>query len=103
MKQIKNFVLGLICLTSSAAAQPAQLPDGPGQQLLKTNCLICHSHEIIMEQRLSPETWAREVDKMAGWGSPIKEADKKALIDYLTEHFSPEMPLPKPAKERFKF
>jgi hypothetical protein len=52
-------------------------------------------------QRLSPETWAKEVEKMAGWGSPIKEVDKKALVEYLSEHYSPEAPLPEPVRERF--
>jgi mono/diheme cytochrome c family protein len=93
----------LFGFTWTALGEPQKWPEGPGQSLVQRNCLICHSAEIIQGQRLSRETWLKEVEKMAGWGSPIPAADREALADYLFQHYSPETPLPEPERERIKF
>lgn len=69
-------------------------PAGPGRDLVKTNCTICHSSDMIAGQRLSSDTWAKEVDKMAGWGSPIPKDQKAKLVEYLTTHFGADQPDP---------
>ena len=93
-------VLGLAC---SVGAEPIKWPDGDGKDLVKKNCLICHSGELITGQRLNRKIWAKEVEKMAGWGSPIPEEEKSKLVDYLTKHYSPDAPLPEPERDRFQF
>lgn len=92
----------LVLLVCSANSEPLKWPDGVGKDLIKKNCLICHSGELIMGQRLSSKKWAKEVEKMAGWGSPIPENEKSKLVEYLTKNFSPDVPLPPPDRERFK-
>ena len=93
----------LLLSTTIALGEPQKWPEGPGKSLVQRNCLICHSAEIIQGQRLSRDTWLKEVEKMAGWGSPIPAQEREALGDYLFEHYSPDAPLPEPERERIKF
>lgn len=57
-----------------------------------TACLECHEARIILQQRLSKTTWAKEVDKMTKWGAVVDPADRDALIDYLSLNFNPDRP-----------
>ena len=68
------------------------LPGGAMQQKATTACLECHEARIILQQRLSKVAWTKEVDKMAKWGAVVDAADRDALIDYLSENFSPDKP-----------
>ena len=90
------FLLALSTVTL-IAAQNAQtlnenLPGGAMQQKATTACLECHEARIILQQRLSTATWAKEVDKMVKWGAVVDLNDRDALIDYLSTNFSPEQP-----------
>jgi len=62
------------------------------QQKATTACLECHEARIILQQRLSKAAWTKEVDKMMKWGAVVDSADRDALIDYLSENFSPDKP-----------
>jgi mono/diheme cytochrome c family protein len=85
------------------APDSVQWPEGDAQKLVKANCLICHSGDIIVGQRLSKEAWTKEVKKMSGWGSPIRDEDREALIDYLFTNFSPETAVPPPLRDVYEF
>ena len=102
---MKAPILPLLLLsltTIMALGEPRKWPEGPGKPLVQRNCLVCHSAEIIQSQRLSRETWLKEIEKMAGWGSPIPDADRETLADYLFRHYSPQTALPEPEREYFK-
>lgn len=62
------------------------LPQGPGLETVKTNCLTCHSAGMILVQpRMSGTVWAAEVTKMRNvYKAPIDEKDVKAIVEYLT-------------------
>lgn len=64
---------------SRAPAQP------PGYQ---SACLTCHDEGMIVQQHLTPGQWDREINKMTGWGSPLKPEDRDAVLQYLSGHFS---------------
>ncbi|HEY6338030.1 MAG TPA: hypothetical protein VIW68_06015 [Candidatus Sulfotelmatobacter sp.] len=68
------------------------LPTGAMQAKATTACLECHEARIILQQRLSKTTWAKEVDKMTKWGAVVDPADRDALIDYLSLNFNPDRP-----------
>src|SRR5215471_4776060 len=80
-------VCGLMSANTRAARQ--DLPEGKGAELARDRCVICHEADVIVSQRLSRQGWTREVEKMIRWGAVVSEAEKAALIDYLTAHFSP--------------
>jgi mono/diheme cytochrome c family protein len=68
------------------------LPEGAGAAVLKVRCLMCHEADLITSQRLSRVGWTREIDKMVRWGAQVPDADREALVGYLSEHFGPSMP-----------
>lgn len=84
--------LAPICALAQTAAVTADLPPGPMQAKATTTCMECHEARIILQQRLSKATWAKEVDKMTKWGAVVDPADRDALIDYLSANFSPDKP-----------
>ena len=94
-------VIGVIAVIgiSPAAAQPDDLPAGPGAEIFRRDCLSCHGADLTVSQRLSRPGWVREVDKMIRWGAVIGDAagsnpsgsgsDREVLIDYLAANFAP--------------
>jgi mono/diheme cytochrome c family protein len=88
------FVLpqGLRAQKSETAKPTADLPPGTMQAKATTACTECHGARIILQQRLSKAAWTKEVDKMSKWGAAVDPADRDALIDYLSENFSPDKP-----------
>jgi hypothetical protein len=88
-------VLAIASFTAHAqqttVVKPAEdLPPGAMQAKATTSCLECHEARIILQQRLSKATWAKEVDKMIKWGAVVDVAERDALIDYLSSNFGPD-------------
>lgn len=90
-------LFGLLALAGSAfAADPALIAKGKAEE--QRACLGCHGLRIIHVQRLSRATWDRELTKMAGWGSNIRE--REALLEYLVANFGDDKPMaPLPLSE----
>jgi hypothetical protein len=83
---------GALAQKAASANATADLPPGPMQAKATTACLECHEARIILQQRLSKTAWTKEVDKMTKWGAVVDPADRDALIDYLSDNFSPDKP-----------
>jgi hypothetical protein len=101
----KMVVIGVLALATLSLAQSsvparvtADLPAGPMQAKATTACTECHEARIILQQRLSKAAWTKEVDKMTKWGAVVDAADRDALIDYLSTHFSPDQPAYEPPR-----
>lgn len=71
-------------------ARLAPLPAGPGREIAARACLTCHSSDILRQQRLTEAQWAASVKKMTGWGADVPEAERDALVKYLSTHFGPD-------------
>lgn len=84
-----TFGLAFFCF--SAQQETVQ----PGRRLEQSSCTPCHSTRLVDSQRLSASTWAKEVDKMIGWGAVVPE--RQALIDYLAAQYSDSKAVPAPA------
>jgi hypothetical protein len=67
----------------AGAVVSTSLPDGT----YKRACLTCHDEDLISGQRLARAGWTREVDKMIRWGAAVTDAQKGALVDYLSARF----------------
>jgi cytochrome c5 len=72
------------------AVEARQLPPGPGADVLKSKCVICHESDIITSQRLTLTGWTNSVNKMVRWGSQITQEERDVLQPYLAEHFAPK-------------
>jgi hypothetical protein len=84
--------LSIVPFVWPQSASRSELPEGPLQAKATTACTECHEARIIVQQRLSKATWAKEVDKMTKWGAVVDPQDRDALIDYLSTNFGVDKP-----------
>jgi cytochrome c5 len=80
----------VVLVLSSQGAGGQQLPAGPGSEVLKSRCVICHESDIITSQKLSLTGWTNSINKMVRWGSQITPEEREVLQPYLAAHFSPK-------------
>jgi sulfite oxidase len=72
---------------SAQTAPRDQWAPGPEPEIVSRACLTCHERDLIAQQRLTRAGWTREVEKMIRWGAPVSDAEKTALIDFLTGRY----------------
>jgi hypothetical protein len=92
---MKNFLLLSAALVIGCAAFAAddwvlpaeqiQLKPVPGSDLVKANCMMCHSVDYIaIQPRFTRDQWKASVLKMQGkFGAPITAESVDPLVEYL--------------------
>lgn len=71
----------------AVSAQEANpLPRDPDQQLVTGRCIICHSLEMIAQQRQTRDEWAVIVDRMITYGMPVQPGERDRLLVYLAKY-----------------
>lgn len=80
-------LLGVLLASQMVSSQG--LPPGPGAEVLKSKCMICHESDIITSQKLSLTGWTNSINKMVRWGSQITPEEREVLQPYLAMHFAP--------------
>jgi hypothetical protein len=68
-------------------AQTSPLPPGKHAELVIGRCVICHSLEIVTQQRQDRAGWEAIVDRMIAYGAPIAPEEKGPILEYLATHF----------------
>lgn len=81
--------LGATVRGQGAATQDSPLPGGDAARVVRARCLSCHGADLIASQRLGEAAWGREIDKMVRWGANVPDAERPALLAYLSRHFAP--------------
>ncbi len=67
---------------------PPLIPDAPGKALVQRTCGgPCHNLETALGMRRNRTGWTAMVDSMIARGANAKEAEAKAIVEYLTAHF----------------
>jgi mono/diheme cytochrome c family protein len=85
-------LLTAVIAAGQAAPDPGKLDAGKKEEA--ASCVPCHSLRLIHSQRLARAAWVKELDKMAGWGTAVKDRD--ALLEYLVANYGNDKPLPVP-------
>jgi cytochrome c5 len=69
----------------------ATLAPGPGMEVTRANCGICHSTDYIVRQpRGDAKQWGPEVAKMVKvFGAPISPENEKIIVEYLATAYGP--------------
>jgi cytochrome c oxidase cbb3-type subunit 3 len=91
-------ILGLIALPVISVAQEDDLasmsaalaPRAEG--LIIARCVVCHSQDLIVQQRLSKNRWESTVEKMKHWGAEILPEEADLLVRYLSARYHPGAP-----------
>lgn len=93
-----SLVIGLVGLAVVTAAQEDDLSTmnatlAPrAEVLLIAHCSVCHSPDLISQQRLSRDRWKSTVEKMKHWGAAISNEEADLLTRYLAVRYHPGAP-----------
>lgn len=95
---IFSLVIGLVGLAVVTAAQEedpsvvsaALAPRAEG--LIIARCSVCHSEDLIAQQRLPRASWKATVEKMKHWGAEISNDEADLLVRYLSVRYHPGAP-----------
>ena len=68
---------------------PSPSDEQDSKRLLMARCAVCHSTDLIVQQRLTREQWTATLNKMEHWGAQVSSAEKAQLLDYLAAHYHP--------------
>jgi hypothetical protein len=81
----------IVLASAQAPSVPGKpLPPGPMRAKIKAACTQCHNTSRITERHLTRQQWSGELKKMEGLGAVIPDADRNALLNYLTANFGVE-------------
>jgi hypothetical protein len=81
----------IVLASAQAPSVPGKpLPPGPMRAKIKAACTQCHNTSRITERHLTRQQWSGELEKMEGLGAVIPDADRNALLNYLTANFGVE-------------
>lgn len=89
-------MLGLIGWATMSAAQEEDLAVVSGalapqaEGLILARCSVCHSADLIAQQRLPRARWEATVEKMKHWGAEISNDEADLLVRYLSARYHPE-------------
>jgi len=94
-------LIGIGIRLTSALGESIDVAEGVGEiptterqalGLLHARCEVCHSADLITQQRLDKEHWTAIVTKMVHWGAQVSPAEQAVLLSYLVTHYHPDAP-----------
>jgi len=72
------------------AVEPTIPPAAPfidGAALLEDRCSVCHSANKAKQAPRSKSDWEKNVNRMIDKGAQLNEAEKQALVEYLSQTY----------------
>jgi cytochrome c oxidase cbb3-type subunit 3 len=68
--------------------------------LLLSRCAVCHSTDLVTQQRLDRGRWEATIGKMIHWGADVSKEEAGILANYLSARYNPDAPDQEPAGQR---
>ncbi len=102
-KVVAVLALGMLTSCLAGERQGTTAQDRPGSalaladseqaiRLLNTRCTMCHSTDLITQQRLNESKWRTEIEKMIRWGAYLSSQEQDLLVSYLASRYHPDVP-----------
>ena len=85
-------ILGLVAVTAAQEDEHATVDPVLTRRagaLMLARCAVCHTTDLISQQRLSEERWKATVEKMVHWGADLSQEEATLLLQYLTRRYHP--------------
>jgi hypothetical protein len=95
-------VLGAAAVSTAQVDDGAKVEPAPAREavmLIQTRCGLCHTTDLIVQQRLPEDRWAATVEKMVSWGATLSNDEKTVLLQFLTTQYRPDAPPSLPSLE----
>jgi cytochrome c oxidase cbb3-type subunit 3 len=86
---------GLAGVTAAQAEDPGVISAAlalRAEGLILSRCAVCHSTDLIEQQRLPRVRWEATVVKMEHWGAEISKDEADLLVLYLSARYHPGAP-----------
>jgi mono/diheme cytochrome c family protein len=83
-------IVGLATTTALAGEEKIKLKEGPGADLVRQNCVACHSVDYIPLNSpfLDAKGWEAVVTKMTkAFGAAIRPEDAGPIAEYLARNY----------------
>lgn len=73
---------------------PEEFPAGPGREETFYTCVACHNFKLVAAQGMSRRQWEESLELMVQRHgmSPLDDADRKVVLDYLEKTYPPRAP-----------
>lgn len=75
----------------------AQLPDGPGKDVLQKVCGSCHEPDVVSQYRKSSKDWTDMISRMIEQGAEGTDEQFNTILAYLVKNFGPQVNVNKAA------
>jgi cytochrome c oxidase cbb3-type subunit 3 len=84
----------IVAVTAAEEEDPSVTPAlaHRAEALILARCSVCHTPDLIHQQRLPAERWTDTVDKMRQWGAELSPDEAALLIRYLSARYHPGAP-----------
>jgi cytochrome c oxidase cbb3-type subunit III len=70
-------------------SSPSVSEEQDSKRLLMARCAVCHSTDLIVQQRLTLTQWIKTLNKMERWGAQVSSAEQTQLANYLAARYHP--------------
>jgi competence ComEA-like helix-hairpin-helix protein len=88
---LATLLIVLALSAGTAAAQPRDLPDGPGKALVLRVCQGCHAPQKVMTRHHNKEEWEKVIVDMVTAGATGTDEEFDTIVDYLAKNFPPKV------------
>ena len=95
---IRAVVMGLFLLAGCMVGYAEETrPDRANialraEGLLLARCEVCHSTDLVRQQRMDRAKWEATVTKMRHWGADLSQEEAALLVAYLAARYNPDAP-----------
>lgn len=102
---VLTVIMSLVILAAWATGQAGEAnqdrvnPALRAEGLLLARCAVCHSTDLISQQRLDRPRWEATIQKMMHWGADVSKEEAVLLTDYLSARYHPEAPDQEPIRQ----
>ena len=72
-------------------SSPPVSDEQDSKRLLMARCAVCHSTDLIVQQRLTVAQWIKTLNKMERWGAQVSSTEQTQLANYLAARFRPDV------------
>lgn len=87
--------LGLVVITTAQEEDRASVSPAQARRaatLIVARCAVCHTTDLISQQRLPEDRWIATVEKMVHWGAELSKEEMALVLQYLTARNHPGAP-----------
>src|ERR1700682_1745954 len=89
-RYVPLIAIALLCGALPVRSQTPALPDGPGKEIVATNCATCHAIDRVTRAGYDAEGWRNVVAMMVNAGAKLPPDQTNAVVAYLAKNYPPK-------------